>query len=48
MKWAGYVADMGKMTNGNKTVVRKPERKDYVRLILKWLLKNVTWKWGIN
>jgi hypothetical protein len=28
MSWAGNVADMGKMTNGNKPVVRKPERKD--------------------
>jgi hypothetical protein len=37
MSWAGNVADMGKMTIGNKTVVRKPERKVCVRLLLKWL-----------
>jgi len=37
VSWAGNVADMGKMTNGNKMVVIKSERKDCVRLLLKWL-----------
>jgi hypothetical protein len=37
MSWAGNVAHMGKMTNGNKTAVIKPERKDCVRLLLRWL-----------
>ena len=37
MSWEGNVADMGKMTNGNKMVVIKPERKDCVRLLLQWL-----------
>jgi hypothetical protein len=39
---------MGTMTNGNETVVRNPRRKDSVRVIMKWPLKNVTRKWGIN
>ena len=47
MSWVGNVADMQKMTNGNKTVVRKPERKD-CEAIIEVALNECDIKCGLN
>jgi hypothetical protein len=47
MRWAGYVARMGALSNAYKILVGKPEGTDHLgdllgidgRLILKWILK---------